>query len=250
MEASYQIDVGHSSLGVLNKYYKDGYWYKQNVGGYEGKAEAICSMILSHSNITNYVKYEECLINGVPGCRSQNFLQQGESLVTFQRMYSIAYGGDLSRKIHEFALVKERIEYVISFIRDYSGFDCTHYLQTILNFDRLTLNVDRHFHNLAIIETPNGYREAPIFDCGVSLFSLQNIFKPEFTLEQKFKVMTPKPFSGNFDEQADVLGQNIELDYNEIVKELEQEDDDIKEIVIYQLKEMKHGKNSGTGVTV
>ena len=24
MEASYQIDVGHSSLGVLNKYYKDG----------------------------------------------------------------------------------------------------------------------------------------------------------------------------------------------------------------------------------
>ena len=41
MEASYQIDVGHSSLGVLNKYYKDGYWYKQNVGGYEGKAEAI-----------------------------------------------------------------------------------------------------------------------------------------------------------------------------------------------------------------
>lgn len=28
-----------------NKYYKDGYWYKQNISGYEGLAEEACSMI-------------------------------------------------------------------------------------------------------------------------------------------------------------------------------------------------------------
>lgn len=62
IENAYIKGSGYGSLGMTNKYYKDGYWYKQNCNGYEGKSEAVCSTILSHSNITCFVSYEECLI--------------------------------------------------------------------------------------------------------------------------------------------------------------------------------------------
>lgn len=62
-------DIGFSSLGVESKYFKDGYWYKQDISGYEGLAEEVCSMILRHSNLEDYVEYEACTINGRPGCR-------------------------------------------------------------------------------------------------------------------------------------------------------------------------------------
>ena len=65
-------DAGFSSLGVESKYYKDGYWYKQDISGYEGLAEEVCSMVLRHSNIESYVEYEACTINGRSGCRSRN----------------------------------------------------------------------------------------------------------------------------------------------------------------------------------
>lgn len=48
---NYQIDefyarkTGHGSLGMTNKYFKDNYWYKQNLKGYEGLSEEICSIL-------------------------------------------------------------------------------------------------------------------------------------------------------------------------------------------------------------
>lgn len=226
-------------MGALNKYYKDGYWYKQNIGGYEGKAEAICTILLDNSNIDNYVSYEECLINGVAGCRSKNFLQKGETLVTFQRLYSLVYGGDLSNKISTFSNVKERIGYVVDFIKGYTDFDCLSYLRDIVNFDMLSLNVDRHFHNLGVIQTVDGYRQAPIFDNGVSFFSLQKIFPPEKSIEEKLQIMTPKPFSGDFEQQAFLFESKLMFDYDNIRKKLQYESSYVREIVLYQLDKYK-----------
>lgn len=94
----------------------DNYWYKQNLKGYEGKSEELVSRLLDYTNIDDYVKYEECIINGVPGCRSKNFLRDGESLVTLTRLYNLTYGGDLKNKINTYSRLNDRIEYVIDFV--------------------------------------------------------------------------------------------------------------------------------------
>lgn len=57
LEESYRSnDIGFSSLGIENKYYKNGYWYKQDISGYEGLAEEVCSTILRQSNLREYVE--------------------------------------------------------------------------------------------------------------------------------------------------------------------------------------------------
>ena len=77
------VMVQGSSKGTQPKYYEDGYWYKVNNVGYEGLAERLASMLHSHSNIKNFVEYEQCMINGRPGCRSKNFVQENESFISF-----------------------------------------------------------------------------------------------------------------------------------------------------------------------
>jgi len=262
IEESYRRnDSGFSSMGVENKYYKDGYWYKQDIGGYEGLAEEVCSMILRHSNlgeravgtsgndgerglnkdnekdngkdnekdnekdngsvIRRYVEYEECTINGKSGCRSKNFLREEEELVTFKRLYEVVCGGDLTNKVYTIPDVEGRIRFVIDFVKEYTGVDCTNYLCNVLSFDMLTLNTDRHFHNLALIRTKEGYRECPIFDNGAAFLGNYGMFPPYEELEELIMHASAKPFSGSFEQQAMVLGTGIRLDFDAIYAEME-----------------------------
>lgn len=196
IEESYRRnDVGFSSLGVENKYYKDSYWYKQNISGYEGMAEEACSMLLRNSNLREYVEYEACIINGKSGCRSKNFLNEGESIVTFKRLYEIACGEDLSNRIYTFREVEDRIRFVIDFLKEYAQMDCTRYLRNILSFDMLVLNVDRHFHNLALIRTESGYRECPIFDNGAAFLSNYGMFPRTRSWKIRLRVQLRNPLA-------------------------------------------------------
>lgn len=241
-------DAGFSSLGVESKYFKDGYWYKQDVSGYEGLAEETCSMVLRHSNIENYVEYEACTINGKSGCRSRNFLKEGESIVTFKRLYEIANGGDLTDRVYANRDVKERIQFVTDFVKEYAGVDCTEYLRDILSFDMLVLNTDRHFHNLALIRNDAGYRECPIFDNGASLLSNYGIFSPGDELECQISRAAAKPFSGSFEQQAVVLGTGISLDYDAIYEELEKvKHVRLRTVLEYQLKRYRNFFTSLSG---
>lgn len=207
----------YGSLGMTNKYYKNGFWYKQNFNGTEGRSEAVCSRILSYSNVSEFVAYEECLINDMPGCRSRSFTEEGETVVTFHRLYKMVTGGELKNRISAFDSPRERIEFVLGFVRKYTGVDCRSYLNKMLYFDMLTLDVDRHFHNLSLIQTADGFREAPMFDFGASFFSLKHVFPDAMPLEEKFRKMTPQPFSRNFQEQARLLGEcEIKIDYGKV----------------------------------
>ena len=49
------VMVSGSSIGTQRKYYNKGYWYKQNRNGYEGRAEYLASVVLSCSNIDDYL---------------------------------------------------------------------------------------------------------------------------------------------------------------------------------------------------
>lgn len=230
----------YGSLGMTNKFYRDGYWYKQNFNGTEGKSEAICSRILACSNVSDFVFYEECLINGVPGCRSKSFTGEGETVVTFHRLYKMITGGELKNRISMFETVKERIEFVIAFVKKYTGVDCGSYLNKMLYFDMLTLDVDRHFHNLSLIQTKDAFREAPMFDFGASFFSLKHVFPDSMTVEEKYQKMTPQPFSRSFEEQAHLLGMcEIKIDYTKAYDCIRKESKQDQELVSMQLEKYR-----------
>lgn len=239
-EERYARKTGHGSLGMTNKYFKDNYWYKQNLRGYEGMSEEICSTILKNSNLTDYVVYEQCMINDIPGCRSLNFTSETETVLTFQRLYYYTYGGNLKNKVDSYSTTEDRIHYVLDFIREFTGLDCSEYLSSTLYFDMLTLNVDRHFGNLALIKDGDSWRTAPLFDFGASFFSLQHVFRPEMSTDEKYSIMTPQPFDNSFEKQASFFGKcNIQLNYSNLEKDLDRIEgmtDEIREIVSRQLE--------------
>ena len=240
LDERYHRQVGHGSLGMTNKYFKDNYWYKQDLKGYEGKSEHLVSRLLGHTDIDYYVKYEECFINGVHGCRSMNFLNDDESLVTLTRLYNLTYGGDLKNKVNSYAKLHDRIEYVLDFVKEYTDLDIYNYLGKVMKIDMLTYDVDRHFNNLAVIKTRDGYKEAPLFDYGVSFFSLQHIFTPDMSLEEKIAKMTPQPFACTFEEQAGYFDKVIvSLDYEGIRKEFKDIEPELQEMIQFNLDKYK-----------
>lgn len=240
IEERFHRYIGHGSLGMTNKYYKDGYWYKQNLKGYEGKSEAICSRILEHSSIEEFVSYEECRINGVDGCRSKNMISEHETVVTLSRLYEYAYGGSLTEKVKSYGRLEDRIEYVLDFVFESTRLDLYDYLGKMLKFDMLTYDTDRHFNNLAIIRGDGVYREAPLFDFGASFFSMKHIFTDDMSLNEKIQKMTPQPFSGSFEEQAAYFDKvNIYFDKNGIMNALADEPQEILEMLEYNFEKYK-----------
>lgn len=205
--------ISGSSKGTQLKYYQDGFWYKKNMMGYEGKAEALVSKILECSNILSYVKYEECLINGNPGCKSPDFLIDNETNMSFQRLHDIQGLGQISAHIRKYDIVEDRIEYVKDFIFETVNIDINDYLSTLTNLCMLTLNDDCHFNNMSLIFSGNECRPAPIFDNGAALLSNFNKYPAYDSIEENIAKVAGAPFSVNLEKQASILGNNIKIDY-------------------------------------
>ena len=162
-----------TSEGTQVKYKKDGYWYKKDNRGNEGRAEYLVSKFMQFTTLqeNEFISYEEGIINGKSGCRSKNFLDEEEELVTFYRLYYNEVGKDLSKVIANMNTMEERIEYVIRFIDQSCGLNIHAYLSKVLTLDMICLNEDRHLNNLALIMSGNEFYPAPIFDNGVSLLT-------------------------------------------------------------------------------
>ena len=216
-----------SSVGTQPKYYDKGYWYKSDRSGYESTAEYLMSVVLSCSNITDYVSYEKCTINGRPGCRCASFLKEHESFVSFQRLYDMYEGGNLSERILPMNSVDDRIRFVQEFIRDAAGVDVAAYLSAILSLDMLSLNTDRHFHNLGLIlnRETNAARTAPIFDNADALLSNYNKFNPDLSMEELLSHVYAQPFSSNHELQAQTAGITLRIDYLKLLPALSAEPD-------------------------
>ncbi len=219
--------VSGSSKGTQDKYYSDGYWYKINSKGYEGLSEYLVSKLLSCTDIDNYVEYEKCTINGRNGCRSKNFLGPDESFMSFQRLFDIYHGGNLSEVIIPLNDVSERVSFVKDFIYDSVGFDVSDYLSKILTLDMVTLNTDRHFNNLGIIinSKTGKCKEAPIFDNGAALMSNFSQFEPDLSLEENLNRAYAMPFSSNFELQVMECGVGITINYEKLDRILKSEPD-------------------------
>ena len=226
LDAKALVMVQGSSKGTQPKYFKDGYWYKANLEGYEGLSEYLVSLVLQCSNVKEYVIYEKCSINGKNGCRSRTFLSETESFISFERLYAVYEGGHLLDRVRAFSEVAERIRFVKEFVKDTVGIDCSEYLSQILALDMFTLNIDRHFNNLGVVidSTDGACRPAPVFDNGAALLSSWGRFHEE-TVEKNLELVCGQPFSANLKSQALEAGIGLKLDYGRLERLLEGEPD-------------------------
>lgn len=235
------VMVQGSSKGAQPKYFDGQYWYKANSEGYEGLSEYLVSLILQYSNVEDYVTYEQCLINGKKGCRSRSFLNAEESFISFERLYTIYRSGHLLDAVRVIPEVKDRISYVVGFVKDTVGVDCSKYLSQILALDMLTLNIDRHFNNLGVVidNLTGECRPAPIFDNGASLLSSWGKFN-EGTLKENIALAYGQPFCANLKMQALTAGIGLALDYKKLEKRLSREPDSrALQVLKYQLQDVR-----------
>ena len=99
IEDEYIVTQMGTSEGTQVKYKNGEYWYKKDSRGKEGLAEYLVSKLLTFSDLeaSDYILYEMGYIDDISGCRSKNFLKEGEEMVTFYRLYYNEFGKDLSQ---------------------------------------------------------------------------------------------------------------------------------------------------------
>lgn len=218
--------VAGSSKGAQKKYYDAGKWYKENYAGYEGTSEYLASLVLACSNIDAYVHYEKCMINGKKGCVSENFLKANEAYISLDRLHEMYKGSKLADFVYMRQDINERIDYVESFVKEYTGLDIYDYLSKMFTLDALILNTDRHFNNIGIIANSetNVYHFAPVFDNGRALLSEIEKFPFDLSIEENIENVIGKPFSINLEYQAHIFGYGLKIDYQKLYALLEKEE--------------------------
>ena len=210
-----KIERHFSSKGNQWKWNDGNYWYKADQLGYEALTETVVSHLLLQSTIENHVLYEPVVIDyhgkELLGCKSKNFLQPTEELITLERLFRQNAGMSLSKEISYFSDVKKRIEYTVDHVISYTGLeDFGQYLTKMLEMDAFFLNEDRHTNNIAVIYDlkKREYKYCPYFDMGLSLFAdIKQDFPLEKTIEDCHKRIVAKPFSRDFDEQMDAANE-------------------------------------------
>lgn len=237
IDESYIIQNIGTSEGSQSKYYKEGYWYKEDHAGNEGLSEYLVSHLLTFSNLPKdkYVIYEKGIINGKPGCRSRNFLKSDEELITIYRLYFNEFGKDLSKVLGYMERMEERIEYTLKFVKESCSIDLTEYLAEIFTLDRIVLNEDRHLNNLAMISDGSRFRPAPIFDNGVSLLTANKSLNRYASISENVKRVIARPFSGSFDKMYEYFGNAILFYKDDAMKWLRDEPESLeRDVLLYQ----------------
>lgn len=201
-----------SSKGNQLKWFSNGFWYKADYMGYEGLAERTVSTLLEKSSLREreYVRYvtEQISYHGqiFNGCRSRNFLEEGEQLITLERLFQNQYHVSLYQAIYRIPEVKDRVHFLVSQTEQITGLkDFGIYLNKMLTIDAMFLNEDRHTHNIAVILREDGsYRLCPFFDHGGSLLSDTRMDYPmEGELYGLMDKVQAKTVSPDFTEQLD-----------------------------------------------
>ena len=233
------VDTEGTSDGTQLKFYKDDYWYKEDNEGCEGEVEYLVSKLLTFSTLKpeEYVVYEKGKINGKCGCRSKSFLSTGQSFSTLEKFHTYVTGAPLFEKIKEFNGITNSAPYVIDFFKKETGLDLTVYFKKVFTLDYLTLNEDRHFHNLGIIMNGDGsYIPAPIFDNGKSLLNCNLSVNRDLPMEENVNRVVARPFSGSHKTMYEYFGKGFELDIPKALKWLKTEPDSFyKQVLEYRL---------------
>lgn len=211
-----------SSKGNQYKFERNGVWYKYDYLGYESASEFLCSFILKNSSIIDFVTYELCKDVIGPtdrvGCHSRNFLEDGETLVTADRLFKQYYGVSVSSIMDAKQFVEDKISYFVDLVEKATGIvSFGTQLTELLEWDSFVLNDDRHFNNIAFIKNNDSFRLAPCFDNGGAFLSDTTCGYPlGYNLYGLIASVRSKPFSTIFSEQMKVCqklyGTQFKLD--------------------------------------
>lgn len=245
-------DMEKMASGMQSKRYDrdENIWYKQDYLGTEGLSEYAASMLLQESSVPHVV-YNPCSFmmgnREVIGCKSDNFLNDGERLVSTYELIEQELHIDIAKEIAHMEDVEDRIKFFVDTVVNLTGYEkFGEYLTNLLQLDAVTKNDDRHFNNISFIQDQEGnYRPAPIYDNGSAFLSDKYTYGENLTEDQIIKEMDgvlAKPFSLDFDEQLDIceklypstiqLKKNVVLDEEMLSKFYKEEDIAVvKEIV-------------------
>lgn len=202
-----------SSKGNQEKWFdkETNRWYKLDQFGYEALAETFISMLLERSTIETdtpftFVRYQMERLHvhrrDRTGCSSENFLQDGWSIITIYKLLNQYLGGTLRERLYRFPSDKKRISYLAEAAAEYTGLsDFPQYLTLLFEIDALFLNDDRHLNNIAVLEKDGQYAYCPIFDNGAGLLS--NVQISPMDIESKALISTARarPFDTTFTRQ-------------------------------------------------
>jgi hypothetical protein len=208
------IERVSASKGNQMKFYReeDDCWYKADYLGHEGLSEYVAAKLLDMTDIP-HASYEPCQFlvgkRQVTGCKSRNFLSEGETLVSAAELIRKYRDEDIAKTCAGMEL-SERITYFVDTIVKITGCtDFPQYLTDMLCLDAITKNDDRHFNNISfIVDREGSYRMTPIYDNGGAFLSDTYTYgEPEGQeeLERAAKEVQAKPFSTDFDEQLDAM---------------------------------------------
>lgn len=204
-----------SSKGNQLKWMKNNVWYKADYTGYEGLSEYVISNLLKSSSLkpeeyvlynTENISYGTTIFNG---CKSINFLKEGEQLITLERLFGSYYGESLYKSIFKIQNYENRLKFLVEQTERITGLkDFGIYLCKLLTVDALFLNEDRHTHNIAVVKDDNDndrYRLCPVFDNGAALLSDITMDYPmgQDIIELLGNVRA-KTFCSSFDEQLNI----------------------------------------------
>lgn len=202
-----------SSKGNQEKWFDEdtNQWYKLDQFGYEALSETLISILLEKSNIEkytpfNFVRYEPVRLivhnRERTGCVSDNFLKEGQSVITINHLLSRVLGYSLKDKLLSLTSDKKRIAYLAEATRDCTGLDYFgEYLTLLFEIDSLFLNDDRHLNNIAVIKTGDKYDYCPIFDNGAGLLSDTRLSTMDIEPKALISSLRARPFNMSFTRQ-------------------------------------------------
>lgn len=203
-----KMNLTSTAKGMLDKfiseddnfYYKFG--FKDMYGWYENNsviAECVAFEIGKCLGL-NVLEQELVKINDIICCKSKNFLNDDEILATFAKL-----------KINSYEqMVKNFPEHI-------------EYFNSILIFDFIINNIDRHLNNIGLIMCEDGsFREPPIFDNGSSLYYNLTIDQLNYFINNAYgykKFDSAKPFRTSHYKQIKLVENSgilpkINLDFN------------------------------------
>lgn len=249
LEEKYRVIYGNTKAGCQEKYERNGYWYKVDTNCSEGRNEYLASLILECSNISNFVKYSVCTINGKNGCRSSSFVNSSERIVTIEDIIRKLYGvNNASDLLWSDVDIRNRFKRIVEAVYVYTGkqLNIAKYLCEILYLDMFILNRDRHLDNIGIIlNSKNGrFREAPVFDNGLSFLGGCMGSIMEYGIERAIESQASRTISGSFTQQAYASSGNtwkspIKINFRKLGKLIENNSNLTRiqrEVIKYQYK--------------
>lgn len=186
-------------------------WYKLDQFGYEALAETLISKLLEKSNVESdtpfsFAHYEMERLNvhgrDRTGCSSENFLKEGQSIITLSHLFSRQLGTSLKDKLGRMSSDKKRIQYLAETTAGYTGLtEFPQYLTLLFEVDALFLNDDRHLNNIAVIEENGKFKYCPIFDNGAGLLSNVQFSPMDIDPKGLIKDVVARPFNTTFTRQ-------------------------------------------------